>query len=58
MTQSPKIQKPKRKEKLSDQEQSERFREFALSVVATGGIDDFEAIFEKIVKKRPELKKA
>ena len=39
MTQSPKIQKPKRKEKLSDKEQSERFKEAALSLVVTGDGD-------------------
>ena len=51
MTQSPKIQKPKRKEKLSDKEQSERFKEAALSVAATGEGDEFETIVEAIVKK-------
>ena len=49
MTQSPKIQKPKRKEKLSDKEQSERFKEAAHLLDSENGGEFFLAAVERIV---------
>ncbi len=51
MTQSPKIQKPKPKEKLSDKEQSERFKDAARALGADADINSFPEAIEKILRK-------
>ena len=54
MTQSPKIQnaKPKRKEKLSDKEQSERFKEAAREIVSEDSNIAFEHLVQNLAKIR------
>ncbi len=49
MTQSHKIQKPKRKEKLSDKEQSERFEEAVRALDADRADNEFDNALSKIV---------
>ena len=49
MTQSPKILNPKRKEKLSDKEQSERFKEAAHALDANQS-DRFEQSLHAILR--------
>ena len=52
MTQSPKIQKPKRKEKLSDKEQSERFNETVRELGADLNRSEFEKSIGIILKPK------
>ena len=60
MTQSPppKPKRPKRKEKLSDIEQSERFIETARSLDVNDTITKFDAILSKIAVPMIRQKKA
>jgi hypothetical protein len=51
MTQSPKIQKPKRKEKLSEKEQSERFNKAAHELQSVD-TEEFSRAVATIVKPR------
>ena len=56
MTQSPKIQnaKPKRKEKLSDKEQSERFKEAAHDFVDDDAKVKFESALIQVIASKAQ----
>ena len=52
MTQNPKILKPKRKEKLSDKEQSERFVEIAQQIETLDGQETFKKTLDYLFKQK------
>ena len=52
MTQSPKTSRPKRKEKLSDKEQSERFIEAASDLIKTSDAEAFDVSIMKILRQK------
>ena len=53
MTQSPKIEKSKRNEKLSDKEQSERFIEAARELGADNNPEKFDEAIAALLTKKP-----
>lgn len=54
MTQSPKPKKPRPREKLSDKEQSERFRIAALELGAVLNEDGFDQVVSRVASQKPK----